>query len=625
VTDETFTDRRRAQLASRSDQVSEWLTAVSCQGGGLSPDGRLLAYISDRDGLPALWITPMPEHATVDVDASAVRLDTGPAHVRQVAWSPDGAWLACLVAPYGGEDTRVLVLRPDGRDLRQLAGGPGLAATRGSWCMDATGLGISEAGQTEPEPTAFLVDPNTGRRTRLTSGPAATVCSFSPDGRHAVIRIGKRGARELLLVHVGTGRTTSVLPSADATVADARFAMDGSRLYVHTDCDRNRPALLVLPFSRGGLRRDAYARHAVLASRPDADLDTFALCGTTIAAVWNVDGHSELELLEPGTGRRRVLEPPASVINSVSFAGDLSWLLVAAEGPAQPPHLVRYPLRAPTPTPHRVVPVAPPRLPDPTPPGQLTFPAEDGLTLCGWWYAPSRPTGAAVLWLHGGPESQERPTFAPLHHSLAEAGIGVFAVNVRGSSGYGKAFVNADNGELRFAAISDVASATRFLTESGRASPERIGVTGRSYGGYLTLAALVRYPELFGAGVDVCGMADFETFFRTTEPWIADAATSKYGDPDRDRQLLRELSPMHRIDQLRAPLLVVHGHHDTNVPLAEAEQVVAALRERGAAPSLLLFPDEGHEVHGIENRAIFVRTVVRFLSGHLLRVTEQTA
>lgn len=138
------------------------------------------------------------------------------------------------------------------------------------------------------------------------------------------------------------------------------------------------------------------------------------------------------------------------------------------------------------------------------------------------------------------------------------------------------------------------------------------------------MAALVRYPELFRAGVDVCGMADLETFFRDTEPWIADAATSKYGEPHADRQLLRELSPLHRIDRLTAPSLVVYGRYDTNVPLTEAEQTLAALRQRGASVGSLLFTDEGHEIHGLANRALFVRTVVRFRTGHLLQADQRT-
>ena len=143
-------------------------------------------------------------------------------------------------------------------------------------------------------------------------------------------------------------------------------------------------------------------------------------------------------------------------------------------------------------------------------------------------------------------------------------------------------------------------------------------MSGRSYGGYLTLVALAWFPELFAVGVDVCGISDFATFYAETEPWIAEAAITKYGDPEADAALLRELSPIHRVDRIVAPLLVVHGAHDTNVPLVEAEQVVAALTERGAAPGFLLFPDEGHEVQGTENRAVFVREVVRWVTAQLL-------
>jgi dipeptidyl aminopeptidase/acylaminoacyl peptidase len=125
--------------------------------------------------------------------------------------------------------------------------------------------------------------------------------------------------------------------------------------------------------------------------------------------------------------------------------------------------------------------------------------------------------------------------------------------------------------------------------------------------------------------VDVCGISDFATFYDRTEPWIASAATTKYGDPETDAALLRELSPIHHVDLITAPLLVVHGAHDTNVPLVEAEQIVAALRERGAAPGFLLFDDEGHEVHGTENRTVFVREVVRWVTAHLLDVGERTA
>lgn len=636
----SFTDRRRAQLAGLDTgtaaptglaSVPEWLATENVTGSALSPDGGRLAFVSDRDGLPALWVRELAE------GAEPVRLDTGPEHVRAVSWSPDGRWLACLLAPFGGEQTQVLALRPDGTGRRVLAGGEGRAATLGGWRADGRAIGLTESSRAVDRPEychAFVVEPSSGRRTPLVSGPAAVVCALSSDGRRAVVRVGRRGTRQLLLVDTRTGRSRALLAGADATgadasgadatVADARFGPDGRTLYLHTDSGRERPALFEVILPSTGLR--ATVPTEPLVARPDADLELFALGGRRIAAVWNEDGYSAVELWDRADGSRRTLLTPVQVVTSCAFAPDHSWLLLGAEGPTEPPHVRRCPLDG-TPS-HRLVPENAAELTaglvSPTP---LRFAAQDGLELSGWWYTPVNAVGPAptVLWLHGGPEAQERPTFAPLLQALADAGVAVFAPNVRGSSGFGRAFVNADNGERRFEAIADVAAAADFLVSAGLADPSRLGVSGRSYGGYLTLAALVSYPELFRVGVDVCGMADLETFFAFTEPWIADAATSKYGDPQRDRALLRELSPLHRIDRLVAPLLVVHGEHDTNVPLVEAEQVVNALRERGAAPGFLLFPDEGHEVHGVANRVMFVREVVRWLTGHLLELDEQTA
>jgi dipeptidyl aminopeptidase/acylaminoacyl peptidase len=253
--------------------------------------------------------------------------------------------------------------------------------------------------------------------------------------------------------------------------------------------------------------------------------------------------------------------------------------------------------------------------------------ARDGLELTGWLYRPAAALGAlpTLIWLHGGPEAQERPTFNPLYQALLSYGIAVFAPNVRGSSGFGRRFVNADIRHCRFAAIDDVADSVQYLVDAELADPTAVGCGGRSYGGYLTVAAMVAYPTLFRVGVDVCGITDFQTFFAHTEPWIAAAAVTKYGDPLRDADLLRELSPIHRIGQLRAPLLVVHGRQDTNVPTIEAEQLVAALHDRGVSPGYLELPDEGHEILRTSSRAVFVPETVHWLTSHLLGVDECSA
>ncbi len=228
--------------------------------------------------------------------------------------------------------------------------------------------------------------------------------------------------------------------------------------------------------------------------------------------------------------------------------------------------------------------------------------------------------GPAVIHLHGGPESQERPGFSPNHQAIAAAGITVFAPNIRGSAGFGRQFAHIDDRYGRYDAIADVRSCAAYLVGAAIADPRELAVAGRSYGGYLTLAALTRYPELFAAGVDMCGMSDLLTFFRDTEPWIATAAVTKYGDPERDHALLVDLSPLHWAAAIRAPLLVIHGEHDTNVPIGEAKQIVAAVQANGGEVSYLELAGEGHEYRSQAARLELLECYLAFLTRTLMPV-----
>lgn len=577
-----------------------------------SPDGTALAWVSDRSGRPRAFVAPLPPDGTAVAEPP---LPLGPDEdVHALSWSPDGEWLALELAPGGGERTRVVLVHPDGRDPLDIAPAA-RAVTLGSWSPGGYRLGVTILGD-DGAGQACLVDVRDGTSTVLASGPAARVCAVNGDGRRAVVRLGRRGDRGLELVDLRSGLRVPLLPGDGAVVADARF--DRDRLYVHTDAGRDRPALLAVD-SRG---RSATR---VVAARDDADLDSVALDpeAARVVLVWNVEGRSELELLDLRSGHASPLPaPPGDVVTSVAFTRDGRALLVGSEGPAVPPRISHLPLW-PGGRPATLLGAAAVDAVEPT---LLRFRGEDGLALTGWLFRPRGAIGPVpvLLWLHGGPEAQERPVHQPLFQALAAAGIGVFAPNVRGSAGYGRAFAGADDGPRRRVAITDVRAAVAHLVRSGHARPDRVGVAGRSYGGYLTLVALAWFPELFAVGVDVCGMADLHTFYRDTEPWIAVAATSKYGDPEADAALLTELSPLQHADRIVAPLLVVHGVNDTNVPLGEAEQIVDALRERGRAPRFLLFDGEGHEVRGVAHRAEFVDEVVRWVSGPLLGADQAT-
>ena len=584
-----------------------FVAATSAWSVSLSPSAEELAYVSDHDGWPRLTLC--------DRQGGHERtLDTGSDPVREAHWSPDGAWIAFLVAPGGSPRTSVWVIRPDGSGLRQLGGSPEGASYLGPWTHQPGVLALSHT--TEPSAgVAELVNVETGQARQVASGGEPLLLDVDRQQRRALVRRGPRGARSLWLVDLASGLETELRWTDELGSSDlGRLSPDGSTVYVRSNAGRDLFALFAV-----SLIDNVPLPARLLSERADAELEDIVLSfdGATAALLWNRAGRSECELLQLDTGTLRELLLPEPVAHGGSFSTDGSWLAMTLEGPTHPRavHVLD--------TTHgswRRLSSQPSDWLQPTgTPTLERLRSSDGLEVSGWLYRPARTRTApsAVLHLHGGPESQERPTYNPLFQALTEQGIAVFAPNVRGSSGFGRIFVDADNRERRWGAIADVAACAQYLFDQGLATPQTLACAGRSYGGYLTLAALVFHPELFAAGVDICGMADFFTFYRDTEPWIARAAYPKYGHPVHDAELLRQLSPLHYFDQLRAPLLVVHGENDSNVPLAEAYQVAAAARERGISVELLLFPDEGHELMQRKNRERFVSESVAWLARQL--------
>jgi dipeptidyl aminopeptidase/acylaminoacyl peptidase len=562
--------------------------AIGSWSPTLSPDGRHAAYVSDRGGRPQVWVQPVGSDL-------AFLVDTGEEPVAQVQWSTGGGWLACLTAPGGAPRHEAWLVRPDGSELHQVAGFGADTADNVRWLPGRSLLAV-----TENLTVALLIDPVTGERSEVGRGELITLLDVSPGRDRALLRIGPRGARHIVARDLLTGADTFVTLGEQAV-----FGPDGVTVVARSETGEF-PVLV--RFGKGTVD--------VLASAPNDEVESFALTsdGRQMAVLWNVRGGvSEVELIDLDNLARRRLGPlPAPVVSGLAWSFDGSALAFTAEGPGRPHGVWVF-------TEDEIRGVsAEPAAPGAVRPTLETFAAHDGLELTGWLFRPAtdgpHPT---VIWLHGGPEAQERPGHAPLFQSLVDRGIAVFAPNVRGSAGFGRTFVSADNGALRYAAIEDVRSCVRHLVDSDISDKSLIGCMGRSYGGYLTLAALTRFPDLFAVGIDICGMSNFSTFYQHTEPWIAAAAVSKYGDPTADSALLADLSPMTHIDRLRTPLLIVHGENDSNVPVIEAAQLAAALAARGVPHKYVLFPGEGHELLHRSARADYLRETVAWLTRHL--------
>ncbi|MFI9274429.1 S9 family peptidase [Kitasatospora sp. NPDC052896] len=633
-----------------------------------SPDGRWIAYTTAPGGGEHTRVLCVrPDGSDRRVLAGAVAGST--AYLGR--WTRDGTALAITAtdppagfpsAEHGGAGPPAPHQEaPPGewtsRDGRSVPLGGAHHGEVGTLFTDAGPPGPAEASaalrpprpapyEPAPEPhltggglAAYLADPAGVRPPELIAtepaGATLRVCDTTPDGRLVLLLRGPRGGREAVVLRTTSRETACTVPVADGDPWIGRFSPDGRTLYLRSDADREFAALVTAELGPDG----ACLRRLVTAQRDDADLELLSVQddGRSAVLAWNVHGRSELESItlpapswagDGDDGRPSPELPPRplplahEVVTRISPAGPRG-LALAVSGSLRRPgvwHAVdgASPLRTPWSSRDEDA-VAPGR--PPVRPEHLRLRARDGLALAGWYYRASDrdPDHRApcVVHLHGGPEQQERPVFDPLYHELLGRGLDVFAPDVRGSLGAGRSFVNADLGPGRFAAIDDVADCATHLITRGLADSRRLAVMGHSYGGYLTLASLVWHPELFRTGVSVCGMSDFLTFFAGTEPWIARSAAAKYGHPERDRDLLHELSPMSRIDALRVPLLAVHGEHDTNVPPGESEQMVRAARQRGIPAELLILPNEGHEFRRTRSRVLFRRSAASWIERHL--------
>jgi dipeptidyl aminopeptidase/acylaminoacyl peptidase len=424
----------------------------------------------------------------------------------------------------------------------------------------------------------------------------------------------------LYLADVATGALTPLDDGKKkAGIRLAKFAPDGRRVYVVTDEDGEFVQLKL---------KDP-ATHESVSVVPNAlwDVEDFDVSadGRYLAYVTDEDGISHLTVLD--TQAKLELAPPGlpeGRIGNLRFDKSGRRLALSAESAVSPRDAYVYDIehsRLERWTRSEQGPIDPATL---IAPELVHFPTWDRVAhkprvLSAFVYRPRNASGPVpvAIEIHGGPEVQYRPSWDPFVQFLVkELGYAVIAPNVRGSAGYGKSFLALDNGTLREDAVRDIGSLLVWIGVQPAFDREHVVVMGGSYGGYMTLAALISYGERLQGGIDLFGISNFVTFLKNTAPYRRDLRRAEYGD-ERDnsmRVFLDRISPLTNASRIRRPLLVVAGANDPRVPVSESEQLVWRVRAAGGEVWYLLARDEGHGFRKKANRDVYLETAAGFLA-----------
>jgi dipeptidyl aminopeptidase/acylaminoacyl peptidase len=468
-----------------------------------------------------------------------------------------------------------------------------------------------------------IVDPEGGSLPRLavTGGAGAWYpLDWSPDDRKLlVLKYVSVYEAYLYVVDLSTGQKREVEPAPGKVgIFGAKFSRDGQGVYLISDRDGEFAQLRYVNLFT--------SEKTVVSGRLSWDIGELAISrdGHYLAYVSNEAGIDKLNVLDLRAHQDLIPPrlPAAGVIGSLSFDAPGNRLAFGFAAPNRPRDayvldIAANTLEAWTRSEAGAVDLSKfvtPRLTE-----FPTFDRTDGRErrIPLYVYEPATPGPHPVLIiLHGDPEAQFRPGFDPwLQYVVNELGFAVLAPNVRGSSGYGKSYAALGNGMLREDAVKDIGALLVWIGLQNTYDAKRVVVSGASYGGYLTLAALVNFSERLRGGVDFAGISDFVGFLTNTAPYGQSERRAEYGD-ERDpdmRAYLRRISPLTNADRISRPLLIVHGRNDPQVPPGESEQIVNRVRSKGGQAWFLQAGDEGHGFRKKQSRDAYYRTFAQFL------------
>ncbi len=596
--------------------------------GRLSPDGSKLSFLAPSDGVLNVWIAPAGKLG----EARAITGDTSRG-IRDYFWAPNGDKVVYFQDVGGNENFHIFLTDLASGKTNDVTDIDGVRATMVATSFEKPGTILIGLNDREPAlHDIYALDLASGERKLVFRNPG--YASVLADDELEV-RLGLQqtagGGFNVFALDGDEPRLLVELPPEDAlSSAPIGFNDEGDAFYMLDSRGRDKAALVLVDAGTGETRD-------VIASSDAADVSDVVFHPTTNEPLAYAVERERVEwqaLDDETAAQLAALDDALSGdFAVVSQTRDNSEWLVAEDAPRAPGRYWRFDAASGEATPlfttRPVLEDAPLQ-----PMHAVTIPARDGLDLVSYYTLPpgSDPDGdgtpespqPTVLWVHGGPWARDSFGFNPVHQWLANRGYAVLSVNYRGSTGIGKAFINASHGEWAGAMHDDLIDAVDWAVERGIAARDDIAIGGGSYGGYATLVGVTFTPETFACGVDIVGPSNLvtlmESFPEYWKPFLDATFYRGIGDPatEEGRAEAVARSPLHKVENIEVPLLIGQGANDPRVTVIESEQIVTAMNRAELPVTYVLFPDEGHGFARPENRLAFFAVMEGFLAKNCL-------
>lgn len=573
---------------------NRWQPSWSC-------DGRRLSYLSDEDGLSVAWVVELDNLQHTKVGLPERR-------TIQARFAPAGD-LLLLAADSDGDERQQLWGFDDGPSPRPLTHDPKFNHLLGACSPDGLHFAYSTVPTESAGPFEVRVQAADGSRPRTvwTGSELCLVLDWHPSKTALLVSIRHTNmANDLLIIDDEIGEVIPITShKVPARYEEARFNDDGEAILLATDlgCEHLR-------FARLKLSQD----ELTFITPDDRDVDEIALSADRrhVVVTRNARGFSEVLAGDIGKPLAPVRDLPGDLIASPVLSPAGNCLAYSRHDFSRPADI--WIARRDGRSARSVTPGTSDESLPTAGAAAVSYKSFDGREISGLFSEPAGGSRAAIVSVHGGPEAQTRPYFDPFVQALVATGFAILSPNIRGSTGYGKTFASLDDGPKRPDAVRDVCSAADWLRHRGF---QRVGVMGGSYGGFVVLSALADAPGVFDAGVAIAAIANLVSFLEHTPAFRRPNREAEYGFLRRDRALLESLSPVHKVRQIRAPLLLIHGANDPRVPVAEAQQMCEALRSMSKSVVLRIYETEGHDLARPENQLDAFHRISEFFTTHL--------